>query len=238
MPTFAMFDDSNNPYDHMLHYNQAMTLNAGNDPLLCKVFPTSLQGPALAWFYRLQHNSVNSFSELWTVFISQYLCSVWQKRNISSLQTIIRQEEETIWDFTKRFGQVVQQVEIYSMDAFLHNFRKSFVLSTSFFHSLSLDPPTTMEELYRRADWYSTLEDNIRAATQTVMITRKLARNSKPEGKKAPEHGEGRAKTKKRLRDQPQKKREPPQFTQLNITYERLLPLICNMLDFKWPMPI
>ena len=27
MPTFAMFDGSNNPYDHMLYYNQAMTLN-------------------------------------------------------------------------------------------------------------------------------------------------------------------------------------------------------------------
>ena len=48
MPTFAMFDDSNYPYDHMLHVNQAMTLNAGNDHLLCKVFRASLQGPSLA----------------------------------------------------------------------------------------------------------------------------------------------------------------------------------------------
>ena len=50
MPTFAMFNGSSDPYDHMLHFSQAMTLNAGNDRLLCKVFPTSLQGPALAWF--------------------------------------------------------------------------------------------------------------------------------------------------------------------------------------------
>ena len=42
MPTFAMFDDSNDPYDHMLHFNQAMTLNARNDQLLCKVFLASL----------------------------------------------------------------------------------------------------------------------------------------------------------------------------------------------------
>ena len=34
------------------------------------------------------------------------------------------------------------------------------------------------------------------------------------------------------------KKREPPQFTPLNITYERLLPLICDLPDFKWPAPI
>ena len=85
MPTFSMFDGSNDPYDHMLDYNQEMNLNAGNDHLLCKVFPASLQGPALAWFDKLPGNSINSFNELWNIFISQYLCSVQKKRNISSL---------------------------------------------------------------------------------------------------------------------------------------------------------
>ena len=76
MPAFTMFDGSNDPYDHMLHYNQAMTLNAGNDHMLCKVFPASPRGPALAWFQKLPCNSINSFNELWTAFISQYLCLV------------------------------------------------------------------------------------------------------------------------------------------------------------------
>ena len=48
IPTFATFDGSTNPYDHMLHYNKAMILNVGNDRLLCKVFPTSLRGPTIA----------------------------------------------------------------------------------------------------------------------------------------------------------------------------------------------
>ena len=145
MSAFAMFDGSSDPFDHMLHYNQAMTLNAGNDHLLCKVFQASLQGPTLAWFHRLLPDSINLFNELWTVFVSQYLCSVRQRRNISSLQTIVKQEEETIWDFTKRFEQAVQQVEVYNMDAVLQNFRISFMPSTPFFHSLSLNPPATME---------------------------------------------------------------------------------------------
>ena len=42
IPTFTMFDGSTDPYDHMLHYNQEMTLNAGKDLLLCKVFAASL----------------------------------------------------------------------------------------------------------------------------------------------------------------------------------------------------
>ena len=85
MSSFSMYDDSTDPYDHMLHFNQTMILNAGNDRLLCKVFPASLKGPALAWFHKLPRGSINSFSELWVVFISQYLCSVRHKGNISLL---------------------------------------------------------------------------------------------------------------------------------------------------------
>ena len=64
MPTFAMLDSSSDPYDHMLHYIQVMTLNVGNDQLLCKVFQTGLQGSALAWFHGLPCNSMNSFDKL------------------------------------------------------------------------------------------------------------------------------------------------------------------------------
>ena len=47
MLVFTMFDGSNDPYDHMLHYNKAMTLNVSNDRLLCNVFLASLRGSAL-----------------------------------------------------------------------------------------------------------------------------------------------------------------------------------------------
>ena len=222
--TFAMFDDSADPYDHMLHYNQAMILNVSNDQLLCKVFPASLLGPVLAWFHKLPRNSINSFNELWATFISQYLCSVRQKRNISSLQTILNQEGESIRDFTRRFGQAVQQVESYSMDAVLQNFRRSFGPSTPLFHSLSLDPLATIEKLYRRANKYLMLEDNIRVATQTFMIT-----NQSAEGNKPFESKEGQGRDRKRYCDQSQKMRKLPQFTPLNISYKKLLPIISDL---------
>ena len=133
IPPFAMDDGSSDPYDHILHFNQAMILNAGNDRLLCKVFPVSLKGPALAWFHKLPRGSLNSFGELWATFVSQYLCSVRQKGNISSLQSIFKRDYESIWDFTRRFGQVFQQIDVYCMDAVLKNFRRSFGPTTPFF---------------------------------------------------------------------------------------------------------
>ena len=104
IPPFTIYDGSSDPYDHMLHYNQAMILSAGDDRLLCKVFPASLKGPALAWFHKLPRGSINTFGELWTAFVSQYLCSVRQKGNISSLQSILKQGDKSIQDFTRRFG--------------------------------------------------------------------------------------------------------------------------------------
>ena len=160
-----MYDGSSNPYDHMLHFNQAMILNTRNDRFLCKVFPASMKGPALAWFHKLPIGSLNSFDELWAAFFSQYLCSIRQKGNINSLQSIFKRDDESIRDFTRRFGQAVQQIDTYSMDAVLQNFRRSFGSTTPFFQSLSLEPPATIEELYRQADKYYTLEDNIRVAS-------------------------------------------------------------------------
>ena len=119
IPSFAMYDDSSDPYDHMLHFNQAMILNAGDDRLFCKMFQASLKGLTLALFHKLLRGSINSFDELWATFISQYLCLVRQKGNISSLQAIIKREDESIRDFTRRFGQAVQQIDIYNMDAVL-----------------------------------------------------------------------------------------------------------------------
>ena len=188
-----------------------MILKAKNDRLLCKVFPANLRGPALAGLHKLLRNSINSFSELWMAFVSQYLCSVRQKRSISSLYTIFKQEGESIRDFTRKFRHAVQQIESYSMDVVLQNFKRSFGPTMPFFQSLSLKPPVTMEELYRRAHRYSALEDHIWVVTQIVMIITQSTEKDKPAGKVPFASKEGQKEDRKRPRNQ--KKRDPLQFT-------------------------
>ena len=92
-----------------------------------------------------------------------------------------------------------------------------------------------MEELYRRTDKFSTLEDNIRAASQTVMIT---TQSGKPASKGLSEQKNIQSKGQKRPEGQSEKWKEPPQFTTLKIAYDRLLPLIRDLPNFKWPLPI
>ena len=70
IPSFSRYDGSSDPYDHMLHFNQAMILNTGDKRLLWKVFLASLKGPTLVWFHKLSWRSINMFSEFWAAFVS------------------------------------------------------------------------------------------------------------------------------------------------------------------------
>ncbi|RVW85215.1 hypothetical protein CK203_046619 [Vitis vinifera] len=69
VPKFFACDGSSDPFDHIMHYRQLMTLDIGNNALLCKVFPTSLQGQALSWFHHLSMNSIDNFKDLSKAFV-------------------------------------------------------------------------------------------------------------------------------------------------------------------------
>ncbi|RVW98422.1 hypothetical protein CK203_026749 [Vitis vinifera] len=200
VPKFSIYDGTNDPFDHIMHYRQLMTLDIGNDALLCKVFPASLQGQALSWFHRLPPNSVDN---------------------------------ESLREFVKRFGQAVLQVEACSMDAVLQIFKRSICLGTPFFESLAKKPPTTMDDLFRRANKYSMLEDDVRAATQQVLVAGRPSGNNSKRNTKPPD----RPKPSDRRQEGPSCPEMPP-LTPLSISYEKLLPMIQDLSDFKWPRPL
>ena len=83
IPPFSMYDGFSDPYDHMLHFNQAMILNAGDDYLLCKVFSASLKGPVLALFHKLPRIFINMFSCGRHLFPS--ICARFDRRETSIL---------------------------------------------------------------------------------------------------------------------------------------------------------
>ena len=85
LPKFEMYDALQDPFDHLMHCRQIMTLQTHNDTQLCKVFPSNLAGPALSWFHWLPPNKVTSFHDLSEKFVTQYMCSVRRKHNVTSL---------------------------------------------------------------------------------------------------------------------------------------------------------
>ena len=163
---FTTYDGTSDPFDHIMHSGQLMTLVIGYDALLCKVSlfnqPTrsgSLVVPSPP--KELHEQFSGSFGSL----CGHYLCSACHKLNISTLQNIKMQENESLREFMKRFGQVVLQVESYSMDAILQIFKRNICLGTPFFESLTKNPLATMDDLFKQANKYSMLKDDVRVAT-------------------------------------------------------------------------
>ena len=48
LPKFMTYDETHNPFDHIIHFRQLMTFDIGNDTLLCKVFLANLHNQALS----------------------------------------------------------------------------------------------------------------------------------------------------------------------------------------------
>ena len=143
------------------------------------------------------------------------------------------QENESLREFVKRFGQVVLQVEAYSMDVVLQIFKRNICLGTLFFESLAKKPLTTMDDLFRLANKYSMLEDDVCATTQQILVIGQPVRNdtersSKPlNQQKPPDRKQGE-----------QSHPEQPPLTPLTMSYEKFLPMIRELSEFRWPGPI
>ena len=214
-----------------MHYRQLITLDIGNDTLLCKVFPASLQGQAaLSWFHRLPINSVDNFWDLSEAFVGQYLCFARHKQNISTLQNIKMQENESLREFVKGFGQTVLQVEAYGIDAVLQIFKQNICPSTPFFKSLAKKPPTTMDDLFWCTKKYSMLEYDVRAATQQILVTGQPTKTDAERSFKPPNQQRSSG-----CRQGEQSHSELPPLT---MSYEKLLPMIRELSNFRWPEPI
>ena len=143
------------------------------------------------------------------------------------------QENEFLREFVKRFGQAVLQVEAYSMDAVFQIFKRSICPGTPFFQSLAKKPPTTMDDLFQHASKYSMLEDDMRATTQQILVAEQTSRSGVERSSKLPD----RPRLSNR-RHEEQSRPELPLLTPLSISYEKLLPRIQDLSDFRWPGPL
>ncbi|RVW58080.1 hypothetical protein CK203_115213 [Vitis vinifera] len=90
-----------------------------------------------------------------------------------------------------------------------------------------------MDDLFRRANKYSMLEDDVRAATQQVLVAGQTSRGGMDKSAKLPDQ----PRPSDRRQEGPSRLERPP-LTPLSISYEKLLPMIQGMSNFRWPRPL
>ena len=64
MPQIKSYDRVEDPLDHLETFKTLMHLQGVPDEIMCRVFPTTLKGPAKIWFSRLTPSSINNFKKL------------------------------------------------------------------------------------------------------------------------------------------------------------------------------
>ena len=93
---------------------------------------------------------------------------------------------ETIKDFMKRFGAALLQLDFVSSNTALQAIKQAIRPNTQFFNSLSFQPPTSIDELFKRGNQYAMLEDDVIAETkQTVTSSSESRSYSRGKGKRS-----------------------------------------------------
>lgn len=107
------FNGSSDPSEHVESFISSIYLVTDSEVIMCKIFPTTLQGPTLTWLTNLPSRFVNSFDLLITKFTTQFAASRKHKKHSVSLVNFSREKNESLQDIVARLS--AQQVLIPNM---------------------------------------------------------------------------------------------------------------------------
>ncbi|XP_021617928.1 uncharacterized protein LOC110618971 [Manihot esculenta] len=218
---------------------------------MCKVFPTTLTGPAQALFNSLEAGSIRSFGDLANVFISQFIAGVPTDRKTSYLETVRQRRNESLREYIARFNTEALQITELDKSRAVEAMQKGMT-SPEFFGSLSRKPPTSLAELMKRAEKYIRQDD----ALMTSRFAKEEADRGKAPEERRPERHEKRQNKRPEAYRQPWDRRDqtplpprvpdqrpfplrvPETLTPLNTSRAEVLMVVQNKEFLQWPKPM
>ncbi|XP_021725977.1 uncharacterized protein LOC110693175 [Chenopodium quinoa] len=97
------FDGKGDPKRYVAAFESHM-LYTITDAVWCKVFPTTLTGPASDWFSNLEPGSIDYFDTLVELFTGQYITNNARQRTSGELMAVKQRKDESLRDFIRRFN--------------------------------------------------------------------------------------------------------------------------------------
>ena len=70
VPHLEIYNGRTDPVTHIGHYQQSMALSRNNDPLMCRLFPSSLGEVAMRWFNQLGTRTIHSWDQMAEAFVA------------------------------------------------------------------------------------------------------------------------------------------------------------------------
>ena len=162
MPQVESYNGFKDPLDHLEFFKTLMHLQGVADEIMCRVFPTTLKGPARVWFSWLMPNSISTFKELSTQFASHFIRGHRYKKSTTCLMSIKQRKDEMLKSYIARFSKKAFSIDKADdkilVTAFTNGLQKS-----KFLFSLYKNDPKTMSDVLYRATKYMNADDTLLA---------------------------------------------------------------------------
>ena len=106
-----MYNGRMDPVEHVILFNKRMAVHSKNEPLMCKVFPSSLGLVAMRWFDSLKAGSIDSFKALTRAFGSRFVTCRRVARPLASLLSLSMREGETLKTYSDKYWEMFNEVD-------------------------------------------------------------------------------------------------------------------------------
>ncbi|XP_057793194.1 uncharacterized protein LOC131009789 [Salvia miltiorrhiza] len=157
-PISMDYDGTTDPEVHLNRFEGLVTLHMYTEGIKCRIFSTTLTGPAQLWFGMLAPNSIHSFEDLQTRFLRQFASSWRVGKSALSLMDIKQDQNETLREYTARFN--LAALEVPEAESQIKNCAYVRGLKPGlFFDELQIRPAMDFDDIMARLPGYSQLED-------------------------------------------------------------------------------
>ncbi|GKV31653.1 hypothetical protein SLEP1_g40325 [Rubroshorea leprosula] len=113
IPQLETYDGTKDPDDHLHAFYSCMQAQNASDALMCKIFPSTLQGNARTWYYSLPPRSINSYTKMASAFATKFSSRRLIKKTTSELMRVKQRDGESLKNLMSRFNDAVLEVNSF-----------------------------------------------------------------------------------------------------------------------------
>ncbi|GMP27251.1 hypothetical protein CsSME_00003323 [Camellia sinensis var. sinensis] len=138
-----------------------MALYTGDEPLLCKVFPSSFREIASDWFHKFPKGSVKTWEGLAEMFVARFVTNKLQPLRVDSLMAMRISEDEGLRAYAKRCYEVFNRIPECNQEVAVVSFKNGLKDNCPLRKSLAKTLPKSMDELMVRIEKYDRAEEDV-----------------------------------------------------------------------------
>uniref|UniRef100_A0A2N9IY37 Uncharacterized protein n=1 Tax=Fagus sylvatica TaxID=28930 RepID=A0A2N9IY37_FAGSY len=141
VPRFEIYNGRTDPVTHIGHYHQSMALSRNNDPLMCRLFPSSLGEVAMRWFNQLGVWTIYSWDQLAEAFVARFITNSRKRKEMG-------------------FWETYNDIESCGEEVAITTFKMGLPAESGLRQSLVKHPPANLGKLMYKIDQFVRIEED------------------------------------------------------------------------------